>query len=285
MSSSESNITLFLPSIIGETIKNLDQIIENIDSHYTEQIEPKINPETGKPKTYLDGTLKERTIRPPKTRLKFIQSKIKDRILSKITLPKNVHGGVKSRSNITNAKTHQGNKYVFVTDLKDFYPSIKSKEIHKLFIALGYNKHFAFYMMKLTTWKNELPQGSPTSTHLSNLFFLKTDYELIKICEVNNITYTRYIDDLTFSSPQNFDNLIPTFLNIIKKSGIKISYRKTAYQGNQNVTGIIVSNNKIDAPKKIIEKAKLEIDNHPSCKPVTNYRDRILTTNKKKPLL
>jgi RNA-directed DNA polymerase len=280
MSFLESRNKLFLPSIIGETMEVLDKIITELDNHYTERIEEKINPKTGKPKTYLDGTIKQRVIRPSKKRLKLIQSKIKDRILSKIELPSNVHGGVKKKSNITNAKPHQGNKYVFVTDLKDFYPSIKSKKIHELFIELGYNKQFALYITKLTTWKGELPQGTPTSTHISNVFFLKTDYELIKLCKENNITYTRYVDDLTFSSPKDFQNLIPTFLAVIKDSGLKISYRKTNYQSNQNVTGIVVSLHKIDAPKKLIEKSKLEIDNPPSCKPYTNYRESILKTNR-----
>lgn len=275
MSFLESRNKLYLPSIIGETTDALEEIISVLDYHYTEKIEEKIDSKTGKPKTYLDGTIKQRVIRPSKKRLKLIQSKIKDRILSKIELPSNVHGGVKKKSNITNAKPHQGNKYVFVTDLKDFYPSIKSKKVHDLFIELGFNKQFAFYITKLTTWKGELPQGTPTSTHISNIFFLKTDYELIKICNDNNITYTRYVDDLTFSSQQDFQDLIPHFLSVIKESGMKISYRKTNYQGNQNITGIVVLLHKIDAPKNIIIKADLEIDNHPSCKPYTNYRESI----------
>ncbi|MBX9806847.1 MAG: reverse transcriptase family protein [Flavobacteriaceae bacterium] len=275
MSFLESRNKLYLPSIIGETTEVLDEIISVLDYHYSEKIEEKIDSKTGKPKTYLDGTIKLRVIRPSKKRLKLIQSKIKDRILSKIELPNNVHGGVKKKSNITNAKPHQGNKYVFVTDLKDFYPSIKSKKVHDLFIGLGFNKQFAFYITKLTTWKGELPQGTPTSTHISNIFFLKTDSELIKICNDNNITYTRYVDDLTFSSQQDFQDLIPVFLSVIKDSGMKISYRKTNYQGNQNITGIVVLLHKIDAPKNIIIKAELEIDNHPSCKPYTNYRESI----------
>ncbi|MET3028477.1 reverse transcriptase family protein [Flavobacterium sp. UW10123] len=280
MSFSGAKHKLFLPSIIGEKAEILDEIIKDIDIHYSERIEQKIDSKTGQPKTYLDGTIKERVIRPSKKKLKLIQSKIKDRILSKIELPQNVHGGVKKRSNITNAKPHQGNKYVFVTDLKDFYPSIKAKKIHDLFIRLGYNKQFAFYITKLTTWKGELPQGTPTSTHISNIFFLETDSKLIKLCNENNITYTRYVDDLTFSSQKDFQDLIPSFLSIIKGSGLKISYRKTDYKGKQNVTGIVVLLHKIDAPKKLIEKSKLEIDNHPSCKPNTNYVESIRKTNR-----
>ena len=122
MSFLESRNKLFLTSIIGESKKELDKIIADIDNHYNEWIETKTDKKTGQPKTYLDGTVKERVIRPSKPQLKLIQKKIKDRILSGIELPSSVHGGVKGKSNITNAKPHQGKKYVFVTDLKDFYP-------------------------------------------------------------------------------------------------------------------------------------------------------------------
>ncbi len=282
MSFLESRNKLFLPSIIGETKSDLDKIIQEIDTHYNEWIEPKTDNKTGQFKTYLDGTIKERIIRPSKTRLKKIQSKIKDRILSDIKLPNNVHGGVKKKSNISNAKPHQGKKYIFTTDLKDFYPSIKAKKIHRAFIELGFNKQFAFYITKLTTWKGELPQGTPTSTHISNIIFLETDYKLIKICEEQGIIYTRYIDDLTFSSQKDFQDLIPIFLKIVQESGLKISRRKTFYNGNQNVTGINIFLNKIDAPEKIILKANEEEVLGKKIKPYSNYLNNIRKTNKNK---
>lgn len=281
MSSLESRSKLFLPSIIGESKKELDKIIESIDSHYNEWIEIKNDKKTGLPKTYLDGTVKERVIRPSKPQLKRIQKKIKDRILSEIELPSNVHGGVKGKSNITNAKPHQGKKYVFTTDLKDFYPSISAKKVYRTFINLGFNSQFAFYATRLTTWKGELPQGTPTSTHISNLIFLDTDYKLIEICKANDITYTRYIDDLTFSSQKDFHHLIPIFLATVENDGLKISHRKTNYEGNQNITGIDVFLNKIDAPDKIIARAKEEENSGAKIKPILNYLNNIRKTNKK----
>lgn len=280
MSFLESRNKLFLPSIIGESKKELDKIIADIDNHYNEWIETKTDKKTGQPKTYLDGTIKERVIRPSKPQLKRIQKKIKDRILSGIELPNNVHGGVKGKSNITNAKPHQGKKYVFVTDLKDFYPSISSKKVYKTFINLGFNSQFAFYITRLTTWKGQLPQGTPTSTHISNLVFLETDYKLIEICKTNDITYTRYIDDLTFSSQKDFQHLITAILHTVQKDGLKISFRKTDYSGNQNITGIDVFLNKIDGTDKIIARAKEEENSDSKVKPILNYLNNIRKTNK-----
>lgn len=280
MNSLESRIKLHFPSIIGIPQKELENLIEDIDNNYREWVEVKMD-KNRNPKTYKDGTIKKRVIRPSKARLKIIQRIIKDRILNEIELPPNIHGGVKCKSNITNAKAHQGNKYLFETDLKDFYPSIKSNRVHDTFIKLGFNKQFAYYITRLTTWKGELPQGTPTSTHISNLIFLEIDYRLIDLCKNNYITYTRYIDDLTFSSQKDFQYLIPEILDIVKQGGLKISYRKTNYAGSQSITGIEVFLNKIDAPQRIILKVDEEAKSEAKFKPFTNYRNNILKTNKR----
>ena len=83
------------------------------DRYYNEWHETKLVKGTSDIKCYMDGTPKIRTIRSPSPALKSIQSKIKNKILSPIPLPENVHGGVKGKSNITNAKPHKGNKYQF----------------------------------------------------------------------------------------------------------------------------------------------------------------------------
>ena len=283
MSSSELRSKLHFPSIIGKSKKELDEFVKNIDSHYREWYEVKVDKKTNQPKTYKDGTIKQRAIRPSKAPLKAIQKQIKDRILAVIELPENVHGGVKKRSNITNAKPHQGKKYILTTDLQDFYPSITAKKVYETFLELGFNAQCAFYITRLTTWKGELPQGTPTSTHISNIVFLRTDYKLIELCNAHNITYTRYIDDLTFSSQSDFQNAIEEILDIVLDSGLKISRRKTFYNGSQTVTGIKIFLNKIDAPEKIIKKVEEEkILPNGTMKPYTSYRNNILKTNNRK---
>ncbi|WP_341832822.1 reverse transcriptase family protein [Sphingobacterium thalpophilum] len=283
MSSSELRSKLHFPSIIGKSKKELDEFVKNIDSHYREWYEVKVDKKTNQPKTYKDGTIKQRAIRPSKAPLKAIQKQIKDRVLVVIELPENVHGGVKKRSNITNAKPHQGKKYILTTDLQDFYPSITAKKVYETFLELGFNAQCAFYITRLTTWKGELPQGTPTSTHISNIVFLRTDYKLIELCNAHNITYTRYIDDLTFSSQSDFQNIIEEILGIVLESGLKISRRKTFYNGAQTVTGIKIFLNKIDAPEKIIAKVKAEeILPDGTMKPYTSYRNNILKTNNRK---
>ena len=268
---------------IGFKPLQIKLLSENITSNYKLHIEPKIDQSTGKVKTYLDGTEKIRTIRNPSKLLKVVQSRILKNILNSIPLSENVHGGVKNRSNITNAKPHQGKKFKFCTDLKDFYPSIHPKRVYNTFIKLGYSNHFSHWLTVLTTTDNQLPQGAPTSTYVSNLIFSEIDNKLLDFCKINSITHTRYIDDLTFSSQKDFEHLIPEILKTIIEEGFKISYRKTDYGGNQTITGIEVLPNKIDAPTRILEKSRIEIELNSASKPNTNYVNNIRKTNLKKP--
>lgn len=271
-----------LCALIGFKPLEVEFICNNIDEYYKIWIEKKIDKKTEKVKKYLDGTEKKRILRPSQNELKVIQKRIKDKILTPIKLPDVVHGGVKKRSNITNAKPHQGNKYVFTTDLQEFYPNITSQKVYDTFCKLNFSPHFSHWLTYLTTWKHELPQGNPTSTHIANLVFLDTDIELIKICNLNNITYTRYVDDLTFSSPQDFKHILNDILDVVKSNDFKLSYRKTQYKGKQTITGIDVFLNKIDAPEKIKDKSKIEIETKALIKPYTNYLNSILKTNKSK---
>lgn len=278
----KSQFKLFCADI-GCNPKDIESITDNIDAYYKEWTEPKPDKKNGGLKKYKDGTLKTRTIRPSSNKLKKIQRRIKDRILEPIKLPTHIHGGVKKRSNISNAKPHQGNKYQLTTDLQSFFPNIKQDAVYNTFLKLGYSNHYSHWITKMTTWKYELPQGTPTSTHLANLVFLETDFRIIDFCNKNKITYTRYVDDLTFSSPICFKHLISELLSIILSSGFKISYRKTKYEGNQNITGIDVFNNYIDAPKRIIDKGIEETLAEKEFKPYTIYINNIRKTNSKKP--
>jgi len=271
-----------LCATIGFKPAQVEELIAKLDTYYKEWVEQKTDKKTGDFKRYKDGTIKQRTIRPSLKELKVIQTNIKNRILAPIELPNSVHGGVKKRSNISNAKPHQGNKYQFTTDLQEFYPNIDFQRVYNTFIGLKFSPHYAHWLTKLTTWKYELPQGTPTSTHIANLVFLETDIKLIDLCNKHGITYTRYVDDLTFSSQQDFRHLLNDILRIVTLDGFKLSYRKTKYSGNQTITGINVFLNKIDAPEKIIEKAKAEKETKSNTKPFTNYLSNIRKTNRTK---
>jgi RNA-directed DNA polymerase len=153
--------------------------------------------------------------------------------------------------------------------------------VYTTFLELGLSNHFAHWLTKLTTWKYELPQGTPTSTHIANLVFLETDKIILALCEKHGLIYTRYVDDLTFSSQVDFKPLLNDILEIIMDGGYKINYRKTKYKGFQTITGIDVFNNFIDAPEKIKKKALAENQSDKKIKPYSNYLNSIRRTNTK----
>ncbi len=62
-----------------------------------------------------------------------------------------------------------------------------------------------------------MPQGTPTSSYLANIVELGFDEKLLEVCNENNITYNRYVDDLTFSVKQDFQELIMRFIGSIKE--------------------------------------------------------------------
>lgn len=267
--------------LLGFKPLEIRKLLDTIEGNYVEWTKNKED-KNGNPKRYLDGTIKTRTFRNPSTFLKEIQRRIKRNILDEIAFPDCVHGGRKGRSNITNAKPHQGKKYIFETDLQEFYPNVPKEKVYQAFLHIGYSSHISHWLTVLTTKSNELPQGSPTSTALANLVFLNTDKKLLHLCNERQITYTRYIDDLTFSSQNNFADVIGIILNTVIADNFKISRRKTNYEGNQSVTGVNVFLNKIDAPQHVIEKAQNEITNNYEKRPYTNYLNNIRKTNNKK---
>src|SRR5690606_41242659 len=245
-----------LAAEIGCSTAEIRTLVAEIDLHYRSWTEKKINMKTGDFKRYKDGTIKQRIISPSDARLASLQKKLNKNLLAKIPLPPNVHGGVTGKNNITNALPHKGKKYIFTTDLQDFYPNISPKQVVNAVLRLGFSHHYAHWIAKLTTWKHQVPQGAPTSGHIANIVFLETDLKLIALCERHDITYTRYVDDLTFSSPRLFDDQIPIILDFISEGGFKISRRKTNLSAIQSITGIEVYNNRIDAPEEI--KAKVQ---------------------------
>jgi RNA-directed DNA polymerase len=216
------------------SINELNKIIIKVDDYY---------------KKKLDG---KRILYPSNGRLKEIQQRIKSQILDKIELPHFLFGGVKGKTNISNAKMHKGKKYKFTTDLKKFFPSISWKLVYGMFLANGFSADVARVLTILTTYKGMLPQGCPTSTSIANLVFIPVDFEINNFCIENEITYTRFVDDLSMSSPNDFKDITQQLLDFVRKSNFRISHKKTFYGTNVSVTGIEPRNNSLRAPKSFL---------------------------------
>lgn len=236
----------------------IETILSNIDKFYGEQITIKLD-KFEKPKLDANGNPKKRIINPSKRRLKVIQKRINKNILSKIKLPNYAFGAVKGKSNITNAKQHQGKKYKFTTDLKDFFPSISNKSVFQMFLRHGFSPSVSRILTQLTTYKGRIPQGAPTSSTVANLVFIKTGDILQKLSLNYGLTFTSFVDDMTFSSKLDFKEKVPEILDIIADE-FKISHKKTNYSRNPNVTGLHPMNNHLQLPKSFKNKL-LDLEN------------------------
>lgn len=190
-----------------------------------------------------DGSV--RSIHAPNSELKVVQRTILDDLLSFSPLSLHAEGFRRNRSIVTNSQRHVSQKVVVKLDLKDFFPSITSQRIFGLFLGLGYPRQVASLLTGLTTYKGALPTGAPTSPVLSNLVCRRLDKRLAGVAQKMQFEYSRYADDLTFSSqnPQ-LVQLIPFIQEIIQEEGFEVKTPKTRIQrngGQQKVTGIVVN--------------------------------------------
>ena len=193
---------------------------------------------------------KVRRICAPSKKLKERQRWIIKNILYKHKSKECIHGFVRRRSIVTNAMCHVGKKEILCMDISDFFPSIKFKDVVKVFSEWGYTKEVSLKLGEICTCHSEnedrfLPQGAPTSPYLANIIFEVVDDELMKYSEANGLVYTRYADDLTFSiNGDNIENHIETIKCIVNRYGFFVNDSKTHVMKDNYrkiVTGLLVN--------------------------------------------
>lgn len=151
------------------------------------------------------------------------------------------------RNIISNAKKHLHRQYMLNIDMRDFFYSVTENILHKTIQAYFPNlkSETCALIIKLTTYKGRLPMGSPCSPVLSNFAFYAADAELENYCKTAGITFTRYADDLTFSSNNKIKNSDEKFFrNTINYYGFNINENKVKYfnpADTKVITGLLVS--------------------------------------------
>ena len=174
---------------------------------------------------------------------------------------------------ISNARVHHSRRFVLNLDLKDFFPSFNFGRIRGFFLA---NKHFklaepvATLIAQIACNDGLLPQGSPCSPVLSELLTHFLDIRLVRLATKNKCSYTRYADDITFSTNQkNFPAALAApvgeswalsneLKSRVQDAGFAINDEKTRMQvraGRQTVTGLTV-NQKVNVPQHYYKLAR-----------------------------
>src|SRR5689334_12289528 len=142
-----------------------------------------------------------RLIHSPNGAIREAQTALAPHLLALYNAHPSVHGFLKERSILSNAKLHTGQRLVFNVDLADFFPSINFGRVRGLFMSPPFNlgPAAATVFAQLCTHRNGLPQGAPTSPHLSNFIAADLDRRLTRLARESGARYTRYADDITFS--------------------------------------------------------------------------------------
>ncbi|MFW1983296.1 retron St85 family RNA-directed DNA polymerase [Acinetobacter guillouiae] len=200
----------------------------------------------------------QRIIAHPAKELKYIQRFIVNTLKSKISIH---HCSFAYKNNINikhNALLHSSNTYILKMDFKDFFPSITP------LIFFNALKNQNIYLSKLDSallanllfWKPHRKQkiilsiGAPSSPLISNIVMYEFDNQIFSLCKELNITYSRYADDLTFSTQEkNLLHILPKeikrILNSTYNKKIRINSEKTSFISKsfqRKVTGLIITN-------------------------------------------
>jgi retron-type reverse transcriptase len=217
-----------------------------------------------------------REISAPKPQLKRLQYWILENILNKVEVSTEAHGFVPKRSIVSNAKPHIGKAVVINCDLENFFPTLSYARVKGLFKSLGYSAELATIFAMLTTeaeqkevvldgeklflytGKRYLPQGSPASPMITNLICRKLDKRMLGIASSLDFTYTRYADDMTFSSNEytKINKMMYWIKGIVKEEGFILHPKKTKIMkkgSRHEVTGVVV-NEKLSVNAKELKK-------------------------------
>lgn len=225
-----------------------------------------------------------RTIHAPNKGLKIMQ-KCLNMILQVLHDPhKAATGFVPGKSVVDNAKIHIGKNYVYNIDLKDFFPGIEKARIYTRLKYPPFNLDnerskianiiagLCCQEMEVERWQDcqwvkkmeyVLPQGAPTSPTLTNIICERLDRRLSGAAKKYGLSYSRYADDITFSSNHNKYQKEGDFLKevdrIIADQGFFIKKEKTRLQKTgfrQEVTGLLVNSN-VNVQKRYIKEVRM----------------------------
>ena len=196
--------------------------------------------------------------------LEFKNKEIKKPVLS--------HAFEKGKSIITNSQMHRNKKYILNIDLKNFFDSFNFGRVRGFFIKdrdFAVSPEIATVIAQIACYKGKLPQGSPSSPIITNLITRILDYRIVKIAKKYRFTYSRYADDMTFSTnrelnsnklraTKELENFLKELEELINSSGFEINQKKTRLSNNmqrQEVTGLVV-NKKINVKREYIKNTR-----------------------------
>jgi hypothetical protein len=216
-----------------------------------------------------------RIIAGPKPRLKEIQRRILRHVLEPIPVHEAAHGCVRGRSVASAVGPHAGAAVVIRADLEAYFPTVSAGRVWGVLRSAGLPEGVAHTITGLVTtvvptavWRSvtppadraaharlherltvpHLPQGAPTSPALANLVAFSLDRRLAGLAARFGATYTRYVDDLTFSGGPSLRNARSRFITkvaeVAQDEGFRLNDAKSVVLGSagrQALLGAVVN--------------------------------------------
>lgn len=214
-----------------------------------------------------------RTLHKVSCELKSLQRKLLDKLQIDYPPSKQAHGFVPGCSIVTNALPHCKKKIIIKLDLIDFFPSIHYGRVFGMFEAPPFNfgREAAKTLAQIACLGQEearlLPQGGVLSPYIANSICRRMDKRLASVARKHRCHFTRYADDLTFSTNDvrrlDTEELIAEISGVVKKEGFVINLEKTRIlkpSSRQIVTGIVV-NDGVNVPRKYLRNLRAIIYN------------------------
>lgn len=193
-----------------------------------------------------------RTIYHPSKELKALQRWLVHHVVSTLPVHQSAFAYRPGKSIRDHADQHRRSRFLLRLDLVDFFPSIKSDDLSTFMQSArsDYDQADLAFLCRLVCRFGELTIGSPSSPGLSNAICLEMDNRLDALARRFGSTYTRYADDLYFSSE------LPGQLSLVEKEAcgivetldlpkmLRVNHKKTRHmsrKGRRQITGLILT--------------------------------------------
>ena len=223
---------------------------------------------------------KVRTISAPSPVLMDIQRWLLSNIFERIRPHQASFAYQPGRSALQCARRHLGATWVLKFDLHDFFHCINEQDVYRVLRTVGYNNLISFEIARICTRLPNgekrghtryrypaigsyagrapgfLPQGAPTSGAIANLAARALDERLWEVANRYDLVYTRYADDMTFSTLRHLDRATLTrcvadVTKAVHQSHFKMHRKKTRIVppgARKVVLGLLVDGDRLRIP-------------------------------------
>ncbi|MGN6578490.1 MAG: retron St85 family RNA-directed DNA polymerase [Bordetella sp.] len=248
------------------TPSELNRLVKTAPLRYKEYFIPKKTP----------GEF--RAIAQPTPEIKLLQRWLMSSVLKEFK----IHGAAtayrKGHGLADNARPHLHNRFMLKLDFQNFFPSIKMDDLMRYLTNVGWENPDDMDLLGRVLFKFnrrkkclELSIGAPSSPMVSNFLLFSFDTLIEDYCLEHDITYTRYADDLTFST--NSPNVLRDCKTFVAETLANIESPHLSLNGNKvvetskkhgrRVTGLIItSDNRISIGRDKKRELRVLIHRH-----------------------